>query len=54
MFARPSTTIPVTVEFDERGKRQRKVLPNAYKARRFYMTLFKQGRHPRIISEVKP
>ena len=23
MFARPSTTIPVTVEFDERGKRRR-------------------------------
>jgi hypothetical protein len=40
---------PVTVEYDSRGKRVQKTLPDSYAARSFYARMFRQGRQPRVV-----
>lgn len=41
---------PHVVEYDSRGKRVRKSLPDAYTARRFYATKLKAGKRPKLIA----
>lgn len=40
---------PVVIEYDCRAKRVRKELPNAFKARQFYVAKFKEGKRPKIV-----
>lgn len=40
---------PIKVEYDSRGRRTVKELPNAFKARSFYTAKFKLGKNPRIV-----
>ena len=40
---------PVTLEYDCRGKRVTKTLPNAYAARQFYAAKFRAGKHPAVV-----
>jgi hypothetical protein len=40
---------PVTVEYDSRGKRVRKTLPDSWTARQFYAAKFKAGRSPAVV-----
>lgn len=44
----------VTVEYDSRGQRVRKTLPNAYAARRFYAAKLKAGRNPAVVARPIP
>lgn len=39
---------PVTIEFDSRGRRVRKTLPNAFKARQFYAAKYRAGKNPSV------
>lgn len=45
---------PVTVEYDSRGQRVRKVLPNAITARRFYAAKLKAGHNPAVVYRQAP
>ena len=40
---------PVTVEYDSRGKRVQKTLPDSYAARAFYVRMYKAGRKPAVV-----
>ena len=40
---------PVTIEYDSRGQRVRKTLPDSIAARRFYAAKFKAGRNPAVV-----
>ena len=40
---------PVTVEYDSRGKRVCKTLPNSFKARAFYGRMYREGRNPAVV-----
>jgi hypothetical protein len=40
---------PVVVEYESRGRRVRKELPNTFAARSFYARMFKAGRQPHIV-----
>lgn len=40
---------PVTVEYDSRGERVQKTLPNSFKARSFFASKVKAGKNPSII-----
>jgi hypothetical protein len=42
---------PVTVEYDSRDNRVRKVLPNAIEARRFYARMLRENRNPQIVGK---
>ena len=42
---------PHTVEFDRRRKRVRKILPDAWSARRFYARKMWEGKRPRFIQQ---
>jgi hypothetical protein len=42
---------PVTVEYDSRGRRIRKTLPNAYAARSFYKQKHNAGKRPRVVAK---
>jgi hypothetical protein len=42
-------TASVYVEYDCRGERKRRLFTNAYKARQFYCTKDKCGKHPAVI-----
>jgi hypothetical protein len=39
----------LTIEYDSRGKRVQKTLPNSYAARAFYARMFKAGRKPAVV-----
>lgn len=40
---------PVTIEYDARGKRVTKTLPNSYAARQFYAAKYRAGRNPAVV-----
>jgi len=42
---------PVVIEYDSRGKRVRKTLPDAWAARRFYARKLREGKRPRFIQQ---
>ena len=42
---------PVTVEYDCRGRRVRKTLPNSYEARRFYAAKYRAGKRPAVVQK---
>lgn len=42
--------VPTTVEYDCRGHRTTKTLPDAYKARQFYTAKAKAGKNPKVVS----
>ena len=42
---------PYAVEYDRRGKRVTKQLPDAWAARRFYAAKLKAGANPRFVRE---
>ena len=39
---------PVAVEYNARGRRERKVFRDLYEARRFYAAKYKAGAEPRV------
>ena len=45
---------PVTVEYDSRGQRVRKTLPNSFKARSFYAAKLKAGHNPAVVFRQAP
>ena len=45
------TDIAVTVEYDSRGERTRKTLPNSFEARRFYKRKDREGRNPQVVAK---
>jgi hypothetical protein len=42
---------PVTIEYNSRGKRVRKVLSNAIEARQFYCRKLREGRNPAVVAK---
>lgn len=44
----------VTVEYDSRGQRVRKVLPDSWSARRFYAAKLKAGKNPAVVARPIP
>lgn len=40
---------PVTVEYDSRGKRVQRTLPDSYTARTFYAAKYKAGKRPAVV-----
>ncbi len=42
----------ITIEYESRGKRVRKVLPNSFEARKFYRRKDREGRNPKVVAKL--
>jgi hypothetical protein len=49
MFPMNRKPLPVTVEYDKRGKRVSRTFADAYAARRFFSAKAKAGKRPRVV-----